>query len=217
MKNLGDEEKRFAIYTCIPMTLTLVITKKSFIVIDTHKVPHKAGGNGNGLIRIMKENESSKCELVKDLLEWMELRMKHAIKDWDTCFHSLIQIVDKLEFLADDDDDILNAVLNLEDTNVEQIELADDDDDTIPTSINREDTNLDNDTSSLWCEANDDILNIDEKEELLWKGHLTQFGLSKLKCFQLKHAIAAIEKKRCHCCTANWKWEKYVLSTSIHF
>ena len=44
----------------------------------------------------------------------------------------------------------------------------------------------------------------DEKTELLWKGHLTKFGLSSLKQFQLD-AIRALEKKKvCHCSAKNW-------------
>ena len=48
--------------------------------------------------------------------------------------------------------------------------------------------------SPLWQHPSSED-KMDEKTELLWKGHLTKFGLSSLKQFQLD-AICALEKKK---------------------
>ena len=96
--------------------------------------------------------------------------MKRSVRNWGTTEHSLLRILAADLFdLTDDADNALLASIDLQEAQSSK--------------------------GSLWVEPQYENLEIPKQKELVWRGHLTQFGLSSLKPFQ-KRAMVAKEKNK---------------------
>ena len=204
------EGKAFAIYICNPFAILVGVLHSAFIIIDTHKVIDDVGGKQSGLLANFPFESNNKDKVIDGIVDWISLRMKGSIEDYATQLHSLLMMEVENEatdfgeeelFDTDIEDvDLLNASMEME-RNLEcrsydaciEIENSNK-----PGNVKAE--NAENSNSAVYEDKNAPwvsprIMTPPVKaSEIIWKGHLTRFGLSSLKAFQLD-AVNAVESK----------------------
>ena len=174
----------FAVYTCPPIIFTIVHTVDDdcnrFYVIDTHKVSYAVGGNGNGVITSASYRGQQLSNVTNALARWVRKRIASSVSQ--PAPQSLLEVDLQREVVqidvSDGEDDLLAVLDDFEKSQNTQG----------ATKTDEGQTNSQADyihPSSL--------LPPTDSEVILWKGHLTNFGLATFREFQIE-AINAIEK-----------------------
>ena len=74
-----------SLYTCPPIIFALIhIYDKdqgNFLVIDTHKIPAKVGGNGNGVLACVNYQAANLNDAIMDLARWIRERISSSIME----------------------------------------------------------------------------------------------------------------------------------------
>ena len=207
LKNVDG--KALAIYTCNPFGILVGVLNSEFIVIDTHKVLEDVGGNQAGLLAHFTFECSNKEKVIDGLVDWISLRMKGSIDEYSTQLHSLLMMevvnvatnVGEEEFVISDteDADLLNASTEVE--RDLQCRISDACTEKEHCHIKVGDVETENSESAVGEDESAPWVSPgmtpppSKPTEIIWMGHLTRFGLSNLKSFQLD-AVNAVESKR---------------------
>ena len=189
---LTKSDPSMSIYTCSPVSFVLGFVMERFIVIDTHCIPSYLDGNGNALVKLVHcvEGEDSVKAGADIISKWITKRIEKANS---TGAHSLllfnivnenVTIPPDTICLSDEENSLLAEVSgNFDD--VPNLARSSQDSPLLET------LNAENNLCKWNIPSQDDKL--DDNIELLWRGHLTTFGMSSLKPFQLE-AIRALER-----------------------
>lgn len=84
LKQMANRQTNtFSLYTCSPIIFALIHIfeqdQSSFIVIDTHKIPEKVGGNGNGVIAYVNYQKADRNDAITDLARWIRERISSSV------------------------------------------------------------------------------------------------------------------------------------------
>ena len=196
-------------YVCNPFAILVGVLCSAFIIIDTHKVKDDARGKQSGLLVHFPFECNNRDKVIDGIVDWVSLRMKSSIEDYATQLHSLLMTDAESdaatfgeEYYTDiyiEDEDLLNASMEVD----RDVTCSTDNASTEPEHSNRHaklEVKTENNNSAVYEDesapwVSPKIMTTPAKEqEIIWKGHLTAFGLSTLKAFQLD-AVNAVESK----------------------
>jgi RecQ family ATP-dependent DNA helicase len=218
-----------AVFTCPPLSFCIgcVLSgedSSSFIVIDTHSVPERVGGDGNGIMLEVKYPTRNHTTAAEKLTTWIKDRLLSSNKGDSLLSLTIVKAstekemsekgpkhVENLTNLTDIDDiemeDQVTEVSKVTGVFEDQVTATSQEDEEMPddelldisikleTSLHEVSENPGKistvDEQSDWI-LPDQLEEPDKNREVVWKGHLTQFGLSKFRPFQ-RHAIHAVE------------------------
>ena len=169
-----------AIYTCTPISFVIYSFtcegKTTVVIVDTHRIPENVGGNNSGIIVFADFCEDKVQLAAKKLSVWIRERILTSTKQGD--LQSLVLMNPK--------------------SGVDDLDISDYLDETLWDDEMDDMSHVDESTEKTQDNTfvlPGDLPPLSKNDELLYKGHLTCFGHSSFKKFQL-NAIQAVQDGR---------------------
>ena len=187
LRNMAEKSSNaFAVYTCPPIIFAIVHTKGDgfhrFMVIDTHKVSDEVGGNGNGEITCADYCEQQLPNVTKELARWIRKRIATSVRRPvpQSLLHVDLQRGDVQLEGNDNEDGLLTALDDFEKTQETK-------------GGSKIDIDHTQTARKTIYKSPSSVLQPSNTEVIVWKGHLTKFGLTAFPEFQIT-AINTFEK-----------------------